>query len=96
MHNLQVHGGNGAYLNVMRGSYYLYDNDRLYEFSGLYIDNYGMTLKDFGYRTCDMDTIHLMKDKVGEIKMNLLEGDLAKLIVQRAVLDNKIFNFGYY
>lgn len=80
----------------MRGTYYLYDKDRLYEFSGFYIDNYGMTLKDFKYKNCQMETLELMKDKVGEIKMNLLEGDLPERIVQRAVLDNKIFNFGYY
>lgn len=93
---MQIHAGIGAYLNVMRGSFYYYDNDRLYEFSGLYVDDYGMTLKDFGYRTCDMDTIQLMKDKVGEVRMALLEADLHKRIVQKATLDNKIFNFGYY
>ena len=95
IHNLKYHAGTSVFLNVMKGTYVLYENQRLFNYSGIYADQYGMTVAEAGHRA-DMSKIELSRQKLGQLGEMLLGHQLAAKIVQTGVLKNKVYTHGFY
>jgi len=93
---MKEHAGTSIFLNIMEGTYLLYEGKRLFDFSGIYSDQYGMTLKDFGHRGCDMSTIELNREKSSQLASMILKHNLAEKITQTGVLKNKVYSNGFY
>jgi hypothetical protein len=80
----------------MKGTYLLYDGQRLFEFEGIYSDEYGLTLKDHKWKTVDLNTIQLNRELFAKIRKLFIEHKLHDEIVQSSLVQNKMFNIMYY
>lgn len=95
-HMTQDHAGSSVFLNIMKGTYFLYERRRLYEFEGIYSDDYGMTLKDYKWKNPDLNTIQLNREVMNKLRTLLVDHKITEELVQRSLVENKMFNRMYY
>lgn len=92
IHSLQYHCGSSAFLNTFTGQHILYELSRLYSFSNLYTNNFGLGVKEYKQSNPDFKTFLLDKNAVDKVKSDLLGMKNAEIIVNQNIISNEVFH----
>lgn len=92
IHSLQYHCGSSAFLNTFTGQHILYELSRLYSFSNLYTNNFGLGVKECKQSNPDFKTFLLDKNAVDKVKSDLLGMKNAEIIVNQNIISNEVFH----
>lgn len=80
----------------MKSTLVLYEGKRIWELEGIYSDDYGLTLKDYKWKRPDLNSIQLDKQAMNKILKILIEHKVTNTIIQRNIVENKMFKRMYY
>lgn len=91
IHSLQYHCGSSAFLNTYTGQHILYEQSRLFSFSSLYTNSFGLGVKEFKQSNPDFKTFILDKNAVDKVKSDLLNLKNAEIIVNQNIITNEVY-----
>lgn len=74
----------------------MYERRRVCEVEGIYSDDYGMTLKDYKWKTPDLNSIQLNREVMTNLRNMIIEHRVTETIVQKSLIKNQMINRMYY
>ena len=90
-HSLSNHSGMCVFLDTYTGSHIIYEVQRLYQISGLYVNSFGLAVSDSKQRGTDFKTYKLDLSQVDKIKKDLLSMAIAERIVNLNFSSNSVY-----
>lgn len=92
---MTMHNSNSVYFNAFNGQYIIYENLRCYSLSGLYINNFGVSVNEVKRSDTDYKLFNLDSDKLNRVKKDLLDLNLDSQIVALNIIENLVYLQGY-
>lgn len=80
---------------AFNGQYTIYETLRCFSLSGLYINNFGVSVNEIKRADTDFKLFNIDSDKLNRIKKDLLDFNLDSQIVALNIIENIVYLQGY-
>lgn len=93
-HIYEEHAGCGIFIDIMKGSYIIYQDLRWYEFEGLYSDKIGLSVKDYDYREVDKNDFELNEVLLEKLRQSYIKHRFLDMVVSAKRKYKKVMRRG--